>query len=131
MLRSFPLLALLGMGMTWSNTKAVWRGLTRWGGLFVRTPKFRIERRSDGWTASQYRLGIDPSVVGELALALYMLITTATAIAVGRYAVVPFTLLSTLAFSYVVWTELTQSRDPDTNAASTEVAACGSEPHAG
>ncbi|NLF01774.1 MAG: glycosyltransferase [Anaerolineales bacterium] len=131
MLRSFPLLALLGMGMTWSNTKAVWRGLTRWGGPFVRTPKFRIERRSDGWTASQYRLGTDPSVVGELALALYMLITTATAIAVGRYAVVPFTLLSTLAFSYVVWTELTQSRNPGTNAAPTEVAACGSEPHAG
>ena len=40
-----PALLAVGAGMTWSTTRAVWQGLTTWGGVFKRTPKFRLEGR--------------------------------------------------------------------------------------
>jgi cellulose synthase/poly-beta-1,6-N-acetylglucosamine synthase-like glycosyltransferase len=110
MLRGFPLLALLGIGMAWNNTKAVWRGLWRWGGAFIRTPKFRIEGRSDQWVASRYRLRADSGVIGQVGLALYTLTTAVVALMTGRYGVLPFALLNGVALGYVTWMELYQSR---------------------
>ena len=62
------LLLAVGAGMTWSTTRAVWQGLTTWGGVFKRTPKFRIEGRSGRWNANAYRLPSDWTVLGEIAL---------------------------------------------------------------
>jgi cellulose synthase/poly-beta-1,6-N-acetylglucosamine synthase-like glycosyltransferase len=111
-LRDFPLLILVGIGIAWNNTLAVWRGLTRWGGAFARTPKFRVEGRSEAgvghWLNSTYRLGIDRSVIGETALALYALGSTVIAYAVGQYGMMPFLLLYAAAFSTVATIELVQ-----------------------
>jgi cellulose synthase/poly-beta-1,6-N-acetylglucosamine synthase-like glycosyltransferase len=109
MVRAFPLLALLGIGMVWSNTKAVWRGLRQWGGPFIRTPKFHIEGRADQWIASHYRLRADSGVIGELGLAFYTLTTAGVALVTGRYGVLPFALLNGVALGYVTWMELLQS----------------------
>jgi hypothetical protein len=111
-LRDFPLLILVGIGIAWNNTLAVWRGLTRWGGAFARTPKFRVEGRPEAgaghWLNSTYRLGIDRSVIGETALALYALGSTVIAYDVGQYGVMPFLLLFGAAFSTVATIELAQ-----------------------
>jgi cellulose synthase/poly-beta-1,6-N-acetylglucosamine synthase-like glycosyltransferase len=119
-LLNFPLLILVGIGIAWNNTLAAWRGLTRWGGTFARTPKFRVEDgpepRAAHWLNSAYRLGIDKSVVGEVALSVYALAAAAIAYQVDQYGMMPFLLLYGAAFGTVAVIELAQaSRLPRRN----------------
>ncbi len=111
-LRAFPLLALVGIGTAWSNAQAVGRGLTRWGGTFARTPKFRLEERAGRWTDSDYRLHADGSTIGEVVLALYALAAAIVALVTGRYGVIPFTLLYAAAFGTVAGMGLAQTFVP-------------------
>lgn len=108
-LLTFPLLIAVGIGLAWNNSLAVWRGLRQWGGIFARTPKFRIEGSADSWLKSPYRLGIDESLIGEGLLALYALVTTAVAHAMGQYGLIPFSLLYAAAFGTVACMELVQA----------------------
>ena len=111
-LRAMPLLVLIGIGIAWENTQAVWSGLTCWGGTFARTPKFRLEGRTGRWTDSGYRLRADGSTVGEILLALYALATAFVAYITGDYGVIPFSLLYVLAFGTVAGMELAQTFAP-------------------
>jgi hypothetical protein len=115
-LLSFPLLILVGIGTAWNNTLAVWRGLTRWGGTFARTPKFRVEDESGSgaahWLSSAYRLGMDKGVVGEVALSFYALLSTVIAYRAGRYGMMPFLFLCVAAFTTVATMELVQASRP-------------------
>ncbi len=107
--RAFPLLALIGIGIAWQNTRAVWRGLTHWGGTFARTPKFRIEGKAGDWTASHYRLRADGNIIGEIGLALYALVAAGLAHTLGRYGMIPFLLLYGVAFGTVAGMSLAQT----------------------
>jgi cellulose synthase/poly-beta-1,6-N-acetylglucosamine synthase-like glycosyltransferase len=102
---ALPLLALVGIGIAWSNTRAVWRGLTRWGGAFERTPKFQLEGRAGQWTSSRYRLPVDGGVVsdfiGEVILTLYALTSAAFAYASQQREMLPFLLFYAAAFGVV------------------------------
>jgi hypothetical protein len=111
-LRALPLLILIGIGIAWCNTQAVWRGLTRWGGTFARTPKFRLEGTAGRWTDSNYRLRADSSIIGEVVLALYALATAFVAHASGRYGLIPFLLLYAAAFGTVAGIGLAQAVAP-------------------
>jgi cellulose synthase/poly-beta-1,6-N-acetylglucosamine synthase-like glycosyltransferase len=108
-LLTFPLLILVGVGIAWNNTIAIWRGLRRWGGTFARTPKFRVEGATGGWFNSAYRLGIDKSVVGEGFLACYALAGAAVAHATGQYGMLPFLILYAAAFGTVAGIEIVQA----------------------
>ena len=112
---AFPLLALIGIGIAWCNAQAVWRGLTRWGGTFARTPKFRLEGRTGHWTDSGYRLQADASTVGEVVLALYALTAIIVALVTGRYEMIPFLLLYAAAFGTVAGIGLAQALVPHRN----------------
>lgn len=105
-----PALLAVGAGMTWSTTKAVWQGLTTWGGVFKRTPKFRLEGRSGGWNANAYRLRSDWTVVGEIALFVYAVITACVAIQRGQYAALPFIMLYVVGYAVVAGSSLWQGR---------------------
>lgn len=109
---ALPLLALVGIGIAWCNTRAVWRGLTRWGGTFARTPKFRLEGTAGRWVNSRYRLQADRSTVGEIGLALYALITAFLAYVTGRYGMIPFLLLYAGAFGTMAGIGLAQTIAP-------------------
>ena len=65
----FPLLAVVTVGITWSTSWAVGKGLSGWGGQFLRTPKFRLEGRSGDWSESRYRLRPKAMTIGEIVLA--------------------------------------------------------------
>jgi cellulose synthase/poly-beta-1,6-N-acetylglucosamine synthase-like glycosyltransferase len=110
--RALPALILIGVGIAWSNTRAVWRGLTQWGGTFARTPKFRIEGREGYWTDSRYRLQADGSTQGELVLAAYALVSAAVALATGRYGMIPFLIVYAAAFGTVAGVALAEARAP-------------------
>ncbi len=112
LLRAFPLLALIGIGIAWCNAQAAWRGLTRWGGTFARTPKFRLEGRDGRWTDSGYRLQVDGSTVGEIVLTFYALVTAGVALVTGRYGTIPFMLLYAASFGTVAGLGLAQTFAP-------------------
>lgn len=109
-LRAFPLLMLVGIGIAWSNTRAIWRGLTQWGGRFARTPKFRLEEKGDRWSDSGYRLQAGGDVVIETGLALYALVSAAIAYATGVYGMIPFLVLYAAAFGTVSVMGVVQSK---------------------
>ena len=108
-LQTLPLLVLIGIGIAWSNSLAVWRGLTRWGGTFARTPKFRLEGQAGQWTDSVYRLRADSSIIGEILLALYALATAFVARFSGHLGIMSFSLLYAAAFGTVAVIGLAQA----------------------
>jgi cellulose synthase/poly-beta-1,6-N-acetylglucosamine synthase-like glycosyltransferase len=108
-LRALPLLVLSGIGIAWCSAQAVWRGLTRWGGTFARTPKFQLEGRAGRWADSRYRLRAGSSTIGEVALALYALTTAVVACVTGHYGMIPFLLLYAAAFGTVSGMGLAQT----------------------
>jgi len=105
-----PALLAVGAGMTWSTTRAVWQGLTTWGGVFKRTPKFRLEGRGGKWSANAYRLGTDWTVLGEIALFVYAVVTASVAILRGQYAALPFLALYAVGYAVVAASSLWQGR---------------------
>jgi hypothetical protein len=105
-----PLLTLLGTGICFSNTLAVRQGLTKQGGAFLRTPKFRLEARQDGWRGSTYRLPLDASFVGECILLLYAIVTVAVAWFTGHWMFGLYLLLYVGGFALMIGTSLWQAR---------------------
>jgi cellulose synthase/poly-beta-1,6-N-acetylglucosamine synthase-like glycosyltransferase len=104
----FPVLAAVFAGISWSTTRAVWEGLTRWGGTFRRTPKFRLEGSSGRWADSVYRLLPDRVILGETALMLYALVAVWAAWNRHQYGAIPFLLLFVLGFAVVAGSGLWQ-----------------------
>jgi hypothetical protein len=111
-LLAFPLLVLVGTGISWNNTLAAWQGLTRWGGAFTRTPKFRLEGKRGDWGRSRYRLGSDRAVVGEIVLALYALAAAGAAWVTQNTGSIPFLLLYAMAFGLVAGMSLVEMAGP-------------------
>ncbi|MFN3763243.1 MAG: glycosyltransferase family 2 protein [Anaerolineae bacterium] len=105
-LPAFPVLVLLGTGIAWGNAVAILQGLTRWGGVFARTPKFHLDGGTKNWQRSPYRLTRDRSVLGEVVLAAYALAAVAMAWNLGRMDAVPFLLIYAISFGLVAGVSL-------------------------
>jgi hypothetical protein len=101
----FPLLVLVGTGVAWNNTLHAWRGLWKWGGEMLRTPKFHLEGQQGSWANSWYRMTSDRSVIGELALMLYAIIATSVT---GMTGNLPFLILFALSFGLVAGLSLVE-----------------------
>jgi cellulose synthase/poly-beta-1,6-N-acetylglucosamine synthase-like glycosyltransferase len=112
----FPILAAVFAGISWSTSLGVWQGLTRWGGTFRRTPKFRLEGRSGHWADSAYRLLPDGVTLGEVFLLLYALVAIWVAWTRHQYGAIPFLLLFAVGFGIVtasgIWQGLRRLRAP-------------------
>ncbi len=107
----YPALMFLWLGMAWSLTLAVLDGLRHWGGLFVRTPKYRIHGRSGRWQTSAYRPRAGATWVGELLFGIYVflaiwlaldldhthLVPLVAGYAAGQLMILGLTLVQTLA----------------------------------
>ncbi len=96
-----PLVMALGIGLSFSNAKAVLEALLRIKTSFVRTPKYRIESNADvSWTKKRYRRsqGVLPAL--EIAFAAYFLFTIVYAISSGIYGTIPFLVLFFLGYAY-------------------------------
>ena len=70
-IRFIPALMGLGIGLSVNNARAVVSGLIHRGGVFERTPKYRIEETYDDWRSKRYRAATNLSVEVERALAVY------------------------------------------------------------
>lgn len=109
------LLAILGTGISWSNSRAVFAGLSNTGANFRRTPKFDIKHKSDRWENKAYKIPLDATAWIELGLCTYSVIACAIALYKGLYMTLPFMVLYAVSYGYVggltLWQSWQQSRD--------------------
>ncbi len=109
-LKYVPLLMATGIGLAVTNSKAVIEALLGIESAFVRTAKYRVEGREEGWERKKYVRrwsGWIPAV--ELGLAAYFLFTTAYSFTVENYLTSPFLLLFFMGYSYMGTMSLLQT----------------------
>lgn len=112
--RSLPyipfVMALGGVGLTISNTKAVMEALFGVQSAFARTPKYSVKKKGEKSQAKVYRkrLGWMPWV--ELAIGAYFLWTVWYAVSTENYFTVPFLLLFVFGYWYTALLSLLQGR---------------------
>ncbi|HEV2349718.1 MAG TPA: cellulose synthase family protein [Terriglobia bacterium] len=95
-----PFLMSVGIGLAITNAKAVIEGLLGIQSSFVRTPKFRVEGKSDNWERKKYhrRIGWIPAL--ELLMAVYFLFTVVYSFESENYLTSPFLMLFFVGYSY-------------------------------
>jgi hypothetical protein len=110
-----PGLMALGIGIGLNNTLAVFEGMLRRGGEFIRTPKYRIETGKDHWRNKgyvQFRRRLLPWL--ELATFVYFALMTLFCLDRGFWSLLPFLALMLAGFGYVAaltWQGLLRDRE--------------------
>ncbi|WP_260177981.1 glycosyltransferase family 2 protein [Tunturibacter empetritectus] len=111
-------MALGGVGLTITNTKAVLEALFGVKSAFARTPKYSVKKKGEKSQAKVYRkrLGIIPWI--EMAIGCYFAWTVYYAISTENFFTVPFLVLFVFGYWYTGLLSLLQgrferSRDPD------------------
>jgi cellulose synthase/poly-beta-1,6-N-acetylglucosamine synthase-like glycosyltransferase len=100
-IRYLPAVMGMGIGLSVNNARAVLAGLWRRGGVFHRTPKYRIEREGEDWRGKRYRAGASVSVLAELLLASYFAGCTVYAFCDGMWMSIPFLYLFVQGYGYM------------------------------
>ena len=103
-------LALGGIGLTITNTKAVMEALFGVKSAFARTPKYSVKKKGEKSQAKVYRkrLGIVPWI--ELAIGCYFAWTVYYAMSTENFFTVPFLLLFVFGYWYTGLLSLLQGR---------------------
>ena len=96
-----PMVIALGIGMSVSQSRAVFEGLFGQDVTFVRTPKSGATGLSRAPTLQRYRLHIDWTPMLELAIAAYLTAGAMWSLNNGLYASVPFMALFAIGYAYV------------------------------
>jgi hypothetical protein len=105
-----PFLMALGIGLTLTNTKAVLEALFGIQSAFKRTPKYRVQSKTDKAMGQKYRrrLGIVPWL--ELLVGSYFMLMVTYAFTSENYWTIPFLLLFVLGYWYTGLMSLLQGR---------------------
>jgi cellulose synthase/poly-beta-1,6-N-acetylglucosamine synthase-like glycosyltransferase len=97
-----PLVMALGIGLAFSNARAVLEALLGVKTEFVRTPKYQVEDTADEtWKRKKYKRkrGLLPLL--ELGFAFYFLMAIAYAIRLQMWGTIPFLFLFFFGFAYM------------------------------
>jgi cellulose synthase/poly-beta-1,6-N-acetylglucosamine synthase-like glycosyltransferase len=97
-----PLVMALGIGLAFSNTRAVLEALFGVKSDFIRTPKYRVENTADAtWKRKKYRRkrGLLPLL--ELGFAVYFMLAIVYAARLHMWGTIPFLLLFFFGFGYM------------------------------
>ena len=105
-----PLLMLLGMGLSLSNSIAAVQALLGRGGTFLRTPKFKVEDESSVWHQSGYALALEPLLAVEISLALYAAVGCFISSAHGHWWNLPFLALYACGYGLVAFLGIHETR---------------------
>ena len=98
----FPLFMAGSMGFAVNNSRAVFEGLIKKRSEFVRTPKYKIEGKTDSWMLKKYvPVKLNWVVFVEIALAVYCFFGVISSLYYLEIAAVPFQLLYCMGFSFV------------------------------
>ena len=105
-----PLVMGLGIGLAFSNARAVLEALLGVKSEFVRTPKYRVEETSDAtWKRKKYRRkrGLLPLL--ELSFAVYFLLAILYSARLHMWGTIPFLLLFFFGFGHMGLMSLLQT----------------------
>jgi cellulose synthase/poly-beta-1,6-N-acetylglucosamine synthase-like glycosyltransferase len=97
-----PLVMALGIGLAFSNARAVLEALLGIKSEFVRTPKYKVEKTHDEtWKNKKYKRkrGLLPLL--ELGFSLYFLLAILYAVRMRMWGTVPFLFLFFFGFGYM------------------------------
>lgn len=98
-----PLAMAVGIGMVFSNTRAVLEALLGIKSSFVRTPKYKVESNKDNWlqVARKYRRRKGWLPYLELSFAAYFVFAVYYAYRSHIYATIPFLLIFLVGYGYI------------------------------
>jgi len=105
-----PLVMALGIGLAFSNARAVLEALLGVKTDFIRTPKYRVEDTTDAtWKRKKYRRkrGLLPLL--ELSFAIYFLLAILYSIRLHMWGTIPFLTLFFFGFGYMGLMSLLQT----------------------
>ena len=107
---SFPLLVIVGFGLSLSTSIAVLEGLFSKGGAFIRTPKLNLNNRRSQKQAIDhgYVAPLSSMVWVEIALGLYALVTGIVLEPYIGWSIVPWMVIYMLGFFYIAGLNLIQ-----------------------
>ena len=115
-----PFLMALGIGLTWTNSKAVMEALLGIKSAFVRTPKYRVAKKGEKSQASKYRKRLVLAPWIELLLGCYFFGAILYTFSNHNYFTAPFLILFVIGYWYTGLMSLLQGRferwrNPDAN----------------
>jgi len=124
-MKSFPVLVIVGFGLSLSTTIAVIEGLFSKGGAFIRTPKLNLDNRG------KHKQKIDHGYVAplssmvwiEIALGIYALFTGVVLSHYIGWGVVPWMVIYMLGFFYIAGLNLIQHAPKTSSSQRTETGA--------
>jgi cellulose synthase/poly-beta-1,6-N-acetylglucosamine synthase-like glycosyltransferase len=97
-----PFIMAMGIGLCMNNGLGVLEALVGYKSEFIRTPKFKIEKKSDQWKYKMYRgYRKDIMTLIELGMGLYFLSAIIFAVLSEVYDAIPFLSLYTVGFVYI------------------------------
>jgi cellulose synthase/poly-beta-1,6-N-acetylglucosamine synthase-like glycosyltransferase len=100
-IKILPFLMCLGTGIAVNNTKAVLEAFLNIKSGFIRTPKYGIQKKEDGWKSKHYSIPLNAVSVLEFLLGLYSLSGLILFLFFSKYLVSPFLIIYTSGFFYV------------------------------
>ena len=97
-----PLVMALGIGLAFSNARAVLEALLGVKTEFVRTPKYRVEDTGDEtWKRKKYKRKSGLLPLLELSFAVYFLLAIAYSVRLHMWGTIPFITLFFFGFGYM------------------------------
>ncbi len=105
-----PLVMGLGIGLAFSNARAVLEALAGVKSDFVRTPKYRVEQTSDEtWKRKKYKRKHGWLPLLELSFAVYFMLAIAYAVRMHMWGPIAFLLLFFFGYGYMGVMSLVQA----------------------
>jgi cellulose synthase/poly-beta-1,6-N-acetylglucosamine synthase-like glycosyltransferase len=105
-----PLVMGLGIGLAFSNARAVLEALVGVKSEFVRTPKYRVENTDDeSWKRKKYKRKHGWLPLLELSFAFYFVLAIAYAVRMHMWGPIAFLLLFCFGYGYMGIMSLLQS----------------------
>ena len=111
-IKFIPLLMAVGIGLSLSNTKAVFEALIGWKSSFKRTPKYCVEKRQDSWKIKGYSMNLGWTPLLELIHGCYFTFILYHSATGSHYTLIPFLMLFMLGYFYTGSLSLLQKRLP-------------------
>ena len=105
-----PLVMGLGIGLAFSNARAVLEALAGVKSDFVRTPKYQVEKTDDeSWKSKKYKRKHGWLPLLELSFALYFVLAIAYAVRMHMWGPIAFLLLFCFGYGYMGTMSLLQT----------------------
>ncbi len=105
-----PLVMGLGIGLAFSNARAVFEALAGVKSDFVRTPKYRVEQMKDeSWKRKKYKRKHGWLPLLELSFALYFVLAIGYAVRMHMWGPIAFLLLFCFGYGYMGTMSLLQT----------------------